>query len=47
MRSSLRTVSGRVNEKFLKSLKIIYNHKTDPGIYFSDDCPKRNILLDL
>ena len=47
MRSSLRTVSGRVNEKFLKSLKIIYNHKTDPGIHFSDDCPQRNILLDL
>ena len=47
MRSYLRTVSGRVNEKFLKSLKIIYNHKTDPGIHFSDDCPQRNILLDL
>ena len=47
IRSSLRTVSGRVNEKFPKSLKIIYNHKTDSGIHFSNDCSQRNILLDL
>ena len=47
MRSYLRTVSGRANEKFPKRLKIIYNHKTDPGIHFFNDCPQRNILLDL